>query len=744
MWTPIRLAVLLLGFSLFCFVPNDTSAQQFRLNKANRKYEQFQFRKALDIYHKVLDKYEGNSKATIRIADIHRRLGNYEKQAEWYAKVVELDEAQPIHYYYSAQALRSQEEYSKARKYYQKYAELVPDDSRGIRLADACDDISVFYSDSARYNTHQLSINSPKPDFSPAFYEQNSIVFASGRSNKAIALKDAWSNASFLDLYQSEKQGSFTDPERLKGEVNTRFHEGPLVFTDSFRKMYFTRNAYIDASKKPSDEGIVSLNIFHAQQKNGKWKDVKGVHFNSNQHSVGHPALTPDGDTMYFASDRKGGQGGLDIWRVSKTDSGWGQPVNLGGKINTKGNEHFPFYHPSGKLYYASDALPGLGGLDIYRAEKQKDGFSFPHNMGYPINSTMDDFGLILQDDEKSGYFSSNREGGSGDDDIYSFNVSGVILKGLVYDKDTEEPISLADVELIQDGDTIGGKPTDDEGRFRFQLVRGEEYKVAASKNYYTSNTKTIDTKKPDSNVIQVDIPLQKEGDINLAGKVVDANSGESLENVNVSLQNRTDEDTSTLITAADGKFSFPLDWDKEYNLMGEKPRYFLQEPVNIRTIGLEKPQTIDTIIEMYKLEPETVIELENIYFDLDKWNIRPDARAVLDKLVDLMEKYPAMTIQMRSHTDSRATDTYNKWLSFKRAESSAKYVISQGIDPSRIRAKGFGETQLVNECKDGVKCSEEKHQQNRRTEFKVIEPPKENVKIESRKASDEEDETSQ
>lgn len=740
----IRLALFLFGFSLFCLFASDTSAQHFRLKKANRKYEQFQFRKAIDIYHKVLEKDKGNAKATIRIADIHRRLGNFAQQAEWYAKVVELDKSQPIHYYYYAQALRTQEKYSKASKYYQKYAELAPDDTRGIRLADACNDIDVFYSDSARYNTHKLSINTPKPDFSPAFYEENSIVFPSGRSDKAIARKDVWSNASFLDLYVSKKQGSFTDPERLEGDVNTRFHEGPLVFTDSFNQMYFTRNNYVESSKDPSDEGIVNLNIYHAKEEDNKWTNVEGVPFNSDEYSVGHPTLTPDGDTMYFASDRDGGKGGLDIWRVSKTDSGWGEPVNLGGKINTKGNEHFPFYHPSGKLYYASDALPGLGGLDIYRVEKKENGFSFPHNMGYPINSPQDDFGLIFEEDEKSGYFSSNRTGGAGNDDIYSFNVSGVILKGLVYDRDTDEPISLADVDFIQDGDTIGGKPTDDEGQFSFQLVRGKDYKVAASKNYYTSNTKNIDAQNPDSNVLQVEIPLEKEGDINLAGTVVNAKSGEPLENVDVSLRNLTDEETSDLITAKDGKFNFPLDWDKEYELRGEKPRYFLQEPVTISTMDLQKPQTIDTIIEMYKLEPEAVIELDNIYFDLDKWNIRSDAKVVLDKLVDLMEKYPAMTIQMRSHTDSRATDTYNKWLSFKRAESSANYVISQGIDPSRIRAKGFGETQLVNECKDGVDCSEEKHQQNRRTEFKVIDPPKENVEIQSRKASDDNNKTSQ
>ncbi len=737
MKTQIFLLAIFTGI-LLCSL--DSHAQKFKLNKANRKYEQFQFRKALDLYNDVLDKDEDNEKAIIRIANIHRMVGNYEKSARWHAKVVELDAAQPEHYYHYAQALRTQGKYDKARTYYQKYAQEVPSDSRGIRLAEACDNIPNFYKDSGRYNIHKLSINSPKLDFSPAFYQNNSIVFPSGRTNKALAKKDVWSNQPFLDLYVAEKKGSFSDPKPLEGEVNTRFHEGPAAFTDTFQTMYFTRNNYIEATKKPSDEGIVNLNIYRAKREDNKWDDVEPMPFNSKEHSVGHPTLSPNGDTMYFSSDRDGGIGRLDIWRVVQTDTGWSEPKNLGEKINTKGNEHFPFYHASGKLYYASDALPGLGGDDIYVAEKDEDGFSFPHNVGYPLNTPKDDFGLILDEEGEAGYLSSNREGGAGNDDIYAFNESGVILKGLVYDKSTEEPISVADVRLIQNGDTIAGKPTNTEGRFMFPLVRGKSYKVLARKKYYNANSKEVSAKKPDSNVLEIKIPLRKRGDINLAGKVVDAKSRQTLDNAEVSLLNQENQDSSGLITAEDGKFSFPLDWDQTYHLTAEKRRYFLKEPINISTKEYEKPQTIDTIIEMYKLEPETVVKLENIYFDLDKWNIRPDAADVLDKLVDMMEKYPAMTIEMRSHTDSRATDTYNKWLSFKRAESSAKYVISQGIAPSRISAKGFGETQLVNECDDGVECSEEQHQQNRRTEFKVIEPPKENVEIQSRKTSSEEE----
>lgn len=714
-----NLLVVLVLLPTLCF------AQKLRLKEANRKYEDFQFRKALEFYHKVLEKDEDNPKAITRIAKIHRILNHYEASAKWYAKVIELEETKPKHFYFYANALRSTKNYDKAAKYYNAYAKLAPYDERAIELAQGCKDSSRFFQDSIRYSVQKLSVNTHKPDFSPAFYKGDSIVFVSGRSKNKVNRKDVWSNAPFLDLYITDHQDNSSMARVFSNNLNSNYHEGPLAFTDSFKHVYFTRNNLDD---KKMEDGVMDLNILEAEYKEGDWTNIKSLAFNSSGSSAGHPTFTPDGDTMYFASDREGTKGRLDIWRVVKDSAGWSEPENLGKDINTRGNEHFPFYHPSGKLYFASNGLPGLGGLDIYVAKKTSNGFTEPENMGFGVNSPMDDFGFILNQDESKGFFSSNRQGGAGQSDIYSYTYEDV-MEGFVYDKETEQPLTSTKVYLIQGDDTLNQKNVQNEdGEFLFDIEKDQNYRVTANKKYYEPKTKEVSNKNSKPNVLTVNMPLEKLGDINLSGKVVNNKTRDPISMAKVMLFNRTKNDSATLFTGVNGNFNFPLLTNQEYNLQARKRGFFMSEPIQISTNNIDDETTIDTTIELDKLIEDAIVELENIYFDLDKWNIRPEAETVLNKLVNLMKKYPEMTVEMRSHTDSRGSKAYNKNLSRKRAKSTAKYVMSSGITEDRIKWKGFGEEQLVNECSDGVECSEAKHQQNRRTEFRVIDPPKESA----------------
>lgn len=389
----------------------------------------------------------------------------------------------------------------------------------------------------------------------------------------------------------------------------------------------------------------MKLKVFKAVYKENKWEEIADLPFNSDEYSVGHPTLTPDGKFMYFASDMPNANavGGQDLYVVAITDSGFGEPVNLGTAINTKGDEVFPFYHPNGTLYFSSDSYEGFGGLDMYSATQSKGAWGIITNLGYPINSSKDDFGLIYNEKLEHGMFTSSRTGGAGSDDIYLFDKqTKVILLGKVIDKKTKEPILDAMVHLKE-------------------MVTIQLDSIASDKK---------------------------------------------------------------------GKFTFPLEINMDYEVTAEKYGYFLASPIKVST-RMEGKDTIEIVIELQRIAVGEVVKLENIYYDFDKFDIRADAAVELNRFVQFMNKYPGMEVELRSHTDSRGSDTYNQWLSQKRAESAVAYVIKQGIASTRIKARGYGETMPINQCVNRVPCTEEEHQMNRRTEFVVTKQPTE-LKVKS------------
>ncbi|GIV34840.1 MAG: cell envelope biogenesis protein OmpA [Chitinophagales bacterium] len=619
------------------------SAQVRQIRKGDKALSVFSFNKAIESYKKALDKKSKKKKAASyryqalgQLANTYRIIGDYENALQYYEQLVQHPECTPLQKFYYAQMLRTAGRYEEAKKFYEEYARLAPDDPRGKRLADGIDLIPDWMKDSMLVRLKPYSFNTPVSEFSPSYYYGDSaIVFPSARGTGKT---DVWSNAPFLDLYISVKTDTgFLSPAPLPGNVNKQYHEGPVTFDSSWTVMYFTRNNYLKRKRK-SQEGIMKLKVFKAQLVDGKWKEILDLPFNSDEYSVGHPTLSADGRYLFFASDmpHENAQGGQDLYVVEITDSGFSKPINLGSGVNTRGDEVFPFIHKNGTLYFASDSYEGLGGLDIYSAT-QKDGvWGNVKHLGYPINSRMDDFGLIYNDNLESGLFSSNRQGGAGSDDIYLFTrKQQVILLGKVVDKKTRDPIGDAMVKLQEKpAGSTDVMPSDKNGAFTFTLLPGKEYSVIA-----------------------------------------------------------------------------------------EKYGWFLVNTVEVSTIQATE-DTIRVVLEMQRLEVGEVIKLENIYYDYDKYDIRPDAAEELDKFVAFMKRYPGLEVELRSHTDSRGSDNYNKWLSQKRAESAVQYVISRGVEPHRITARGYGESLPVNHCVNGVPCSEEEHQMNRRTEFVVTQQP--------------------
>ncbi len=519
-----------------------------------------------------------------------------------------------------------------------------------LLLLLVCLGVQITYAQNEeRYTIRNIEANNKYSNFGTSYYGSNQIVFASPQK-RSFVIQNNWkpNGQPFLDLFIGDMtpSGEIENVKKFSGKLNTKWHEADVVFSKDGNTVYFTRSNYFNGKYGKDKEGVNNLKLFKAVVgTKGEWNGIESVHFNSDAYSVGHPALSLDGKTLYFISDMPGSIGKTDIFKVSVSSNGTlGVPTNLGEHINTPGREMFPFIGADQVLYFASDSrAEGLGGLDIYRSDLKG---GTPVNLGVPINSVNDDFAFIFNTKKKSGYFSSNRKGGKGDDDIYYFTDNQEVSKkckqaisGVVLDRSTREKIPYALVEILEKGSTIKSIQTESNAKFAFQADCEKTYKIVGVKKGYENYSIVFDT---------------------------------------------TDDPNL--------KIRLNLDLDKE---RGD-----------------------------FVVTPErTIININPIYFDFDKWNIRSDAAFELNKVVSVMLQYPQLKIEGTSHTDSRGRDSYNQQLSQKRAQSTVDYIISRGISSARIYAKGYGEYQLTNQCSNNVKCSEREHQLNRRTEFVVLNP---------------------
>ena len=491
------------------------------------------------------------------------------------------------------------------------------------------------------FSLFNVDFNSDKSDFG-SFIKDNTLYFASSRDESSKVYD--WNKEPFLDIYQItiEQQDnnalSFFKSGKVPGsDINSRYHESSIAITNDGKTMYFTRDNLIRKNRLGYDKkGTTHLSIYKATlDKNNKWTNVEKLPFNSRDYSTSHPALSPDNKQLYFSSDRKGGLGESDLYVVDIHGTSYSQPRNLGDKVNTTGRDTFPFIAKDGTLYYSSDGFINFGLLDIYKSDILNDQNAESINLGEPFNSSFDDFAYNFDSDTEQGYLSSNREGGKGSDDIYTFNTyfCEQSIEGLVIDDKTEDPIPGASVRLIdEEGKILKELETDANGSYIFEnLTCKKNYTLLISKSDFKDDQKTVDTS--DEN-----------------GKVISVNSN-----------------------------LIPLIVDNQ-------------------------------------------IVINPIFFDFNKSNIRTDAQFELENIVDVMRKHPTMTIKIESHTDSRGRERYNLRLSDKRAKSTRDYILSRGIDANRIEsAIGYGESQLLNECANGVECSEERHQLNRRSYFYII-----------------------
>ncbi len=584
--------------------------------------------------------------------------------------------------------------------------------------------------------TNEATINTENLDYSPAFFEDG-IVFISNRvSAKRYRVTDKRIDKNIMSIYHSQRSesGSLMAPEPLE-ELLSTVHEGPMTFDRTAENIFFTRNNYKNGKKKKAKDGIVKLKIYTAYKVQEEWSNVEELSFNDDESNTAHPSISVDGKNIYFASDRPGGMGGMDIWMVQRRGDEWGTPINMGPMINTDGDEVFPFIHADGTLYFASNGHMGLGGLDLfYSSLNESNVWKKPSSLGKPFNTENDDFGFIVDRDKKNGYFSSSRPGGLGEDDIYSFYaldnldaVSGNLRRDpnetrqielAVINEETGDLIEGAKINyILVDELTLAkalvndsnGQLSDNEILLRMPFEDGNLQGVTDSNGLYPAEVKYANYifNISRSGFQSRQVVLTANSDVKQF--LVTMAKGTNTYPSNGDLTGTTTGTNSTESSGTNGSSSTSDGSDGSTGTSSTVP------PVITGTIGGSLSD-----LGVSSIQEGTIIELPNIYYNFNDAKIRPDAKKDLDVVSGLLNKYPDMEIELASHTDSRGENKYNKRLSQKRAESAVAYLTRQGIDKNRLTATGYGEQEIRNECTDGVDCNEDNHQYNRRTEVRV------------------------
>ncbi len=793
----IQLVFLLLLIS--CFATSTLLAQS--VAKADKAYEGNGYAEAIDLYLASISKDKDakvDRKSMIRLANSYRLIGDYQNAEKWYSQIVESSRKAKYRLFY-AQALQSNGKCELAKKYFLEYHELIMNDStnldfdvlgnldgRGKTLAEGCE---TDFPDNPQVEVKNLaSINSDKLDMSPTYYK-GGIVFASNRGiDRLKSNTDSWLDEPFIDLFVAENtdDGGFTTPVPFSRTINSRFHEGPASFDRLGNIMYFTRNNLNGSKRVKNSRGQTKLKIYSAEWDEEEWGNIKELPFNSDQRSVCHPSLAVDGSTLYFSTDRPGGFGGMDIYVSYFREGRWTKPKNLGPEVNTRGNEVFPFIHDDGTLYFSSNGHQGIGGLDILSVQHVELGdtafWAGVKNLGRPFNTTQDDFGFILDIRKKSGYFSSNRPGGKGSDDIYSFRMPpgqelkieapriNWVAKVQVSDRSTRQAIEGAKVTISNCGTSGGftarlvpveGKSdeftlriikggygdgsaenalTDIAGEVRYDLEGGMDYCFTAEKDGYEIAEKKFSTHEYDTDrEVKLKIFLkEKPTCTEVSGTVYNKRYNSSIPDATITIVNKYTGESETIYSDDKGRYDACLVCNALFTIKGEKKEvgfitkeFFAAEAICGKKQGMdllleEPPKPKEEKKEMEELSEvnpyigQKVI-LENIFYEYNKAVISPSSEKDLDKLARIMKAYPSLVIELASHTDSRGSRGYNNNLSQKRADEAVKYLMRQGINRERLSAKGYGESEPVVECRNKENCSEEDHQANRRTEFRIL-----------------------
>lgn len=645
------------AFACLLLFINGCKPIPFQIKDGNTARELLRYNESIDFlvkeYNNERDPVIQLQKA-VQIADSYRRFNDYANAEKWYKQAVDLNgNAEAVLQLGMMQ--KQQEKYEEAIRNFELSQRMSSGGFEGRKQATQSREALEWKKAFTKIQVKNVaSLNGAGSDYVLDAYKDNKYTITSMRDDATGADRDGWTGQKFSDIFVAERRdNNFSAPVSLGTPVNTPAHESSPVFTNDDKELYFIRCG-------ESKEANQYCHLFYTAFNNEHWNEPVRVDIFPDTVNVYDPVISKDGKSMIVASDAKGGQGATDLYVLTKIDSGWSAPVNLGSTINTIGSERYPWLDEKGNLYYASNGLPGMGGLDIFKALKLKVGYKEPVNLKYPINSGADDFGYRIDkskpsSDEdtvlSSGFITSNRAGGKGSDDIYRYEEKWIniyVLRGKVVERNYE------------------------------------------------------DTTNPDSKFLGMK-PVRK---------------------AKVDLKLTSDKVLTGVFADTAGNFTFRLSPETNYKLTAGKNGYFNKNDF-VTTKGKRNQDStyiyIYTEIELERIYPEKMIVIPNIYYDYDKTVLRPESKLVLDTVFIFFQENPDLTVEIGSHTDSRGSDAYNVKLSQGRAQSVVDYLIAKGIPAERLIAKGYGETKPVNGCINNVKCSEDEHQKNRRTTFRVV-----------------------
>ncbi len=703
-------------------------AQSKKLEKANSLYTSGAYADAIPLYEKELKKDSTSRFLLSNLGDCYRMTSNAPGQVRCYGNLVRHSKAELVQEYYYGQALAAIGKAEQAKPYLDKYAT----NQKAHELA-----AKSFSKNADAYSMLPAAYNSKENDFCAVMF-MDVIVFTSGRSKPFWASKsEEGGDDRYVHLYTTQKsaKGRYLKPKLFMRDLTTRYNDGPVCFNKEFTKVYFSRNYFKKSAR--SKDGSYKLRLFEARLNSSGFDTVAQFPFNNNEYNLVHPSLSADGSALYFASDMPGGKGGMDLYVSRRVNGQWAQPVSLGDKINTEGDELFPFINGNGLLYFSSDGHNGMGGLDIYEAKLKDDKGLRIYNMGEPVNSKYDDFGYYLMTDNKTGFVSSNRKSGGEDDDVYHLLVLREVKRGkegtlLVKNKATGEVLPGAKIIINADTLTAGEK-----GEYTTLFDEDADYALQAGKEDYFKTEAQISTKTIAEDSFVKELLLEKDPKLVLVATVKDARTNVLLEGVSIKIREQNGNRlVDSTLTGLEGNYSKKLSSHRlgdqlHYLITVEKAGYLAKTATYDHTITTPGEVNISERVNLSLGKVEVgmdlakMIEIKPIYFDLGKSVIRPDAATELDKVVAIMNEYPNMSIELGSHSDCRGAAPANLKLSTARAKASAAYIVKKGINKSRIVGKGYGESKLLNNCAcEGKKvvsnCAEEEHTKNRRTEFLI------------------------
>lgn len=583
-------------------------------------------------------------------------------------------------------------------------------------------------TDKSKFYISSSDVNTELSEYSSVNYD-NSILYISDKKDITLfSVEDETTGRSFHDIYTNSTDAKV---QALLEKINSKFHEGPICVSQDKNLVFFTRSAFYKKKKRYNNDDKMNLQLFYVRYENGAWGEINEFPHNSEDYSVGHPCFSADEKSLYFVSDMSGGKGGSDIYKILFSDNSWGKPELLGDEINTEQNELFPFVSSMNTLYFSSNCEGGYGGLDVYQSTIEDEKYTYKERLEQPLNSVADDFAysiVITESGDESGMLSSNREGGKGLDDIYvwSSNVKPLKIRGTVTDTRGEIVTDALIVYTDAKGKSISIR-TDVKGKYKFEAERNTYYNIAASHKEYFNNDYDVSSETDDMNefidfdIVMDDFPV-------FVVKPIDE-EGNTITGMKIGIV-CDGEDAFTGVSDDDGiAWEFPRTYrrgDSVSLIVDFSKKGYLNKKITIDMV-IEDGGEIMIPRENFlcvkaeeKLEISKIIDLNPIYYDLAKWDIKEDAAIELDKVIDFLNNNPDVVIELSSHTDCRGSNYSNLQLSDKRAKSAADYIKNKIANTNQIYGKGYGESKPINQCPN-CNCSEDEHAMNRRTEFTIV-----------------------